>query len=355
MGTTSLWGLTTGNPLTTSSEESIKDYFNGQSGDATTSNMWKIDLGAQGFNTRIIDLENKAENSFQLYTINLIWDSTVSGTDYYMGTSSLITSLEDKMMFLFYFNKTNTGSVTFKINALDTMALKKLASDGSLIVMDANDIKNGIPYYVQYNNGQMTFVGENYSKEISNKISKVITAVSDNFASFDSTGSLVDSGKNSNSFANGDGNGNANNSLQLGGQLPSYYGLASDVALKADKVIGATNGNLAGLNTNGNLTDSGIAINDISTKPLIKSITLLSANWVEDAVNGYWTQSITDVDIIDGVKVDITFDATNIKQLSEDSSSIIIRNNAGTATAYAFNNVPSVDITGQMEIRAVSI
>ena len=323
MGTTSLWGLTTGNPLTTSSEESIKDYFNGQSGDATTSNMWKIDLGAQGFNTRIINLENTAENSFQLYTINLIWDSTISGTDYYIGTSSLITSLEDKMMFLFYFNRTNTGSVTFKINALDTMALKKLASDGSLIIMDANDIKNGIPYYVQYNNGQMIFVGENYSKEISNKISKVTTAVSDNFASFDSTGGLVDSGKNSNSFANGDGNGNANNSLQLGGQLPSYYGLASDVALKADKTI-------------------------------IKSIILLTASWVEDTINGYWTQIITDSDIVDGTKVDLSLSIESIKDISTIGSSLMVINNNGTATVYAFNKMPTTDLNGQIELRMVN-
>ncbi len=36
---------------------------------------------------------------------------------------------------------------------------------------------------------------------------------------------------------------------------------------KADKVSGATNGNLAGLDTNGNLTDSGLSLNDSGTLP----------------------------------------------------------------------------------------
>ncbi len=167
MANTSFWSLETGNPLTTASGEAIKDYFNKQSGDSTSSNMWKIDLGAQAFNTRIINVENAVSNTYQVYTTNLVWDSNVGGTDYYTGTSSLITTLEDEMMFLFYFDKTNSGSVTFKLNTLDTLALRKVdISTGNYVDMQADDIKINTPYYVQWRNGQMIFVGENVIQQI---------------------------------------------------------------------------------------------------------------------------------------------------------------------------------------------
>lgn len=40
-------------------------------------------------------------------------------------------------------------------------------------------------------------------------------------------------------------------------------GVTTNLATKADKVTNATNGNLAGLDSNGNLTDSGIASSEI--------------------------------------------------------------------------------------------
>ena len=40
----------------------------------------------------------------------------------------------------------------------------------------------------------------------------------------------------------------------------------SDSPTKADKVIGAINGHLAGLDNNGNLTDSGLSPLDITSK-----------------------------------------------------------------------------------------
>ena len=46
----------------------------------------------------------------------------------------------------------------------------------------------------------------------------------------------------------------------------SQYATTTDLSDKADKVDGATNGNLAGLDSNGNLTDSGIAASDVATQ-----------------------------------------------------------------------------------------
>lgn len=124
--------------------------------------------------------------------------------------------------------------------------------------------------------------------------------------------------------------------------------------LKADKVVGATNGNIAGLDTNGNLTDGGRSITSIPTKSIVKSITLLSANWVENTTNGYWTQTITDADIVDGTKVDLSLSIESIKDISAIGSSLMVINNNGTATVYAFNKMPTTDLNGQIELRVVN-
>lgn len=87
--------------------------------------------------------------------------------------------------------------------------------------------------------------GKGLRVDISGKADKVANATSGNFAGLDSSGNLTDSGKKAADFATADHT-------------------HSD---KADKVASATNGDLAGLDANGNLTDSGIAAGDVLTKP----------------------------------------------------------------------------------------
>lgn len=67
---------------------------------------------------------------------------------------------------------------------------------------------------------------------------KVSGATSGNFAGLDSNGNITDSGHKHSDYV-------------------------TDVSGKADKVSGATNGNLANLNANGNLEDSGVSAGDI--------------------------------------------------------------------------------------------
>ena len=64
-----------------------------------------------------------------------------------------------------------------------------------------------------------------------------------------------------------------------------------DVSTKADKVDGATNGNLAGLDSNGNLTDSTIPASDVTQ--LKNDLTELSAT-ISDAWNASTTYSVGD-------------------------------------------------------------
>ena len=92
------------------------------------------------------------------------------------------------------------------------------------------------------------------------------------------------------------------------------------------------------------------AWNAKSSKSITAPVTLAAAGWVEDAANGWWTQAVSNPAIVDGRKVDISFDAAQIRQLAEDGASIMIINDGGTATAYAFGAAPTVDLAGTLII-----
>ena len=83
-----------------------------------------------------------------------------------------------------------------------------------------------------------------YVSDISGKADKVSSATSGNFAGLDSNGNLTDSGNKASDF------------------LTQHQ----DISGKADKVASATNGNFAGLDSNGNLTDSGSKASDFLTQ-----------------------------------------------------------------------------------------
>ena len=80
----------------------------------------------------------------------------------------------------------------------------------------------------------------------SGKADKVSGATNGNFAGLDSNGNLTDSGHKHSDY------------------LTSHQ----DISGKADKVTSATNGNLAGLDSNGNLTDSGKKASDFIASSL---------------------------------------------------------------------------------------
>ena len=79
---------------------------------------------------------------------------------------------------------------------------------------------------------------------MSGKADKVSNATSGNFAGLDANGNLTDSGSKASDF------------------LTQHQ----DITGKADKVSGATTGNFAGLDANGNLTDSGSKASDFLTQ-----------------------------------------------------------------------------------------
>ena len=114
---------------------------------------------------------------------------------------------------------------------------------------DASVVVSGYTIGVQIDdtagNALSLVTGKGLRVDISGKADKVSGATSGNFAGLDGNGNLTDSGKKAADFAD------ANHTH-------------TD---KADKVTSATSGDLAGLDANGNLTDSGIAATDVLTKP----------------------------------------------------------------------------------------
>ena len=91
----------------------------------------------------------------------------------------------------------------------------------------------------------------------SNKADKVANATGNNFAALDSNGNLKDSEKNAADFVD---------STDYNAKITSIEGDISDLQEdKANKVSPAIAGNFAGLNANGDLTDSGKKAADFAT------------------------------------------------------------------------------------------
>ena len=115
--------------------------------------------------------------------------------------------------------------------------------------------------------------------DISGKADKVQNATSGNFASLDSNGNLTDSGHNPTEYGNALSTLNQDLS-DLSNTVDGKYtkpstgipagdlatGVIPDVSDKADKVNGATSGNFASLDANGNLADSGKKPSDFLTE-----------------------------------------------------------------------------------------
>lgn len=113
-------------------------------------------------------------------------------------------------------------------------------------------------------------------QDISGKADKDTDAVTGNFAAFDASGNPVDSGHKhsdyltqhqdiSSKLDKDQGSANAGKFMKVGSDGKLTPDAVPDPTGKADKVTGATSGNFAGLDSNGNLTDSGHKHSDYLT------------------------------------------------------------------------------------------
>lgn len=229
------------------------------------------------------------------------------------------------------------------------------------------------------------------SSSVTGKADKVANATSGNFAGLDSNGNITDSGKKASDFltshqdisgkadkvanpTNGgiaklDSNGNlvdggilASNLVQksaTSGLLKNdgtvdtntYLTSHQDITGKSDKVSNATNGDIAGLDSNGNLTDSGILASNVLTK---SSTTGLVKNDGTIDTNSYTTTTALDNELI----ARSTLGVHNVLPLYLDlikasntvgswSGNVYTTNNvAFTLNTDSNNNITSIKVKG---------
>ena len=187
------------------------------------------------------------------------------------------------------------NNTTYRISIDDSVVQEKLTA-GDNITISNNVISATVP-----------------SVDISGKADKVEDAVNGNLAGLDSNGNLTDSGIAADrvvqdaSYVHTDQNfttelKNKLVNIEAGAEVNvqsdwleensssdayirnkpdmSQYATTADISGKADKVSGAVDGNLAGLDSTGNLTDSGISASDVATQTDLagKQDTLIAGN-----------------------------------------------------------------------------
>lgn len=151
------------------------------------------------------------------------------------------------------------------------------------------------------------------TQDISGKADKVSGATTGNFAGLDANGNLTDSGSKASDFAV------ANHTH-------------SD---KADKVTGATNGNLAALDGNGNLTDAGAALSALETKAHAGDI---PSGATATTIVGYAAEVASD-------------EADAAQSAAEENSAVTISQNGLVVTLYQGGNTAE-DVIGTINIPA---
>lgn len=223
-------------------------------------------------------------------------------------------------------------------------------------------------------NGNLTDSGKKASdfltqhQDISGKADKDTDAVTGNFAAFDASGNPVDSGKKASDFLteHQDISGKAdkattlagygitdakieNGTITLGSNTITPLTSHQDITGKADKVSGATADNFAGLDANGNLTDSGSKASDFATaaqgakadtayqKPVSGIPSTDLASGVIPDVSGFYTKpagGIPSTDLASGVIPDVSSKENTSNKVTSLSSQSTTTQYPAAKTVY---------------------
>jgi hypothetical protein len=159
-------------------------------------------------------------------------------------------------------------------------------------------------------------------QDISGKADKVESATSGNFAGLDANGNLTDSGSKASDF------------------LTQHQ----DISGKADKVQSATSGNFAGLDSNGNLTDSGKSAGSFAAPATAASGTAAAGSW-SSATPPTQDVSVTGVTANNTIIVSIASTATSAQIDAAAAGKLICTaQGAGTITLTCYGTEPTENI-----------
>ena len=214
----------------------------------------------------------------------------------------------------------NSESMTAEVRMVDA-SVKAQAAGGSVEV-NASGValqagNSGAPNAKVTYNGQEVatkkYVDDaieaiDVTDQIAGKADKVSGAVSGDFAGLDSQGNLTDSGKKASDFATAAQGAKADAAAP---QATTYNKTEVDgkLAGKADKVSGAVSGDFAGLDANGNLTDSGKKASDFATAA--------QGAKADAAAPQATTYNKTEVDAALAGKADASVVATNTEDIAK--------------------------------------
>lgn len=156
------------------------------------------------------------------------------------------------------------------------------------------------------------------------KINRVPSAAEGNLPTFNAYGSITDSGKKPSDFATSTQGSHADSAYGWGDHAQQGYLKSADIIGKADKVSGATNGNLAALNAAGNLVDSGKSSDGIIYTTVVPEHNFAagSEKWVG---LGYFPISST----WKSVTLIVNRDYYGIQKRSSDIFGVALDNSAG--------------------------
>jgi hypothetical protein len=152
-------------------------------GTAPTSNMNLIDTFASSTSASILALqENKP-----IIPVSATYDSI----NFYIATVTDIVTYTTNTVIALTLNVTSFGTTGLKINALDTKYLTKYNTAGTLVNLDANELRKGKEYLFRYNGTSWVWLNATSADQIS------ISGSHGNFVNISGSsgsGILVDSG-----------------------------------------------------------------------------------------------------------------------------------------------------------------
>lgn len=184
---------------------------------------------------------------------------------------------------------------------------------------------------------------DSVTTNLSNKADKVSSATNGDLAGLNSSGNLTDSGiLATNVIVKSNTAGLVKNDGTID---TTTYLTSTDIADKANKVTSAVDGDLAGLDSNGDLTDSGISANDVATK-------------VSSAVSGHLAGLDGNGDITDSgiVSADVVTTSSTAGLIKNDgtidtntyATTTALGNKADKVTSATANDFAALDSNGNL-------